>query len=303
MAMDEWRYDTASDLDQTITERLRRFPREPDMMMYGIRSLAALGIRAWLRTYHRLEMIGREYLPTEGSYVLVGNHTSHLDCLCLLSILPWRKVHRACPAAATDYFFTSALRITVGAVVMNALPFDRQIFRFRQSLRLCKEVLANPGNVLIIFPEGTRSVTGEIEEFKPGIGLLLAGANVPVLPCHLAGAFEALPKGRVLPQPVRLRLMIGAPRNFAALPPGKSSALRVCQELRQAVLELAAVNRKKSSPAETIHPADRSHLGHPLPSGADLREGWRERRFPFFGVGHLRRVFKSDKNPFAAACE
>ena len=236
--MDEWRYDMAPDLDQTVVERLRRFPREPDMLVYGLRSLAALGLRVWLCLYHRLEVIGREHLPTEESYVLVANHTSHLDTLCLLSVLPLKRLHRAFPAAAADYFFTSVPRIAMAAVVVNALPFDRKI-HIHQSLSLCKELLANPGDVLILFPEGTRSTTGAIGEFKPGIGLLLAGTDMPVLPCYLAGAFEAWPRGRMLPRPGRLRLTIGAPRNYAALPSGKSSALQICQELRQAIVELA----------------------------------------------------------------
>ncbi len=241
--MNEWRYETAQDLDQTIVERLRRFPREADMLVYGIRALSALGLRAWLRIYHRLEVTGREHLPPDGSYVLVANHTSHLDTLGLLSILPLKRLHRAFPAAAADYFFTSVPRIAIAAVVVNALPFYREV-HIRQSLNLCKQVLVNPGNVLILFPEGTRSTTGEIGVFKPGVGLLLAGTDVPVLPCHIDGAFEAWPKQRLLPRPGRLRLVIGAPRNYAALQPGKEAALHICRELRQAVLELAALNRR-----------------------------------------------------------
>jgi len=242
MMMDAWRYDTAQDLDHTLLERLRRCPREPDMLVYGLRALAALGIRAWLRVYHHLKVIGREHLRAEGSYVLVANHASHLDTLSLLSVLPLQKLHRAFPAAAADYFFTSVPRITVAAVIVNALPFDREV-HFRQSLALCRALLANQGNILIIFPEGTRSVTGAIGPFKPGVGLLLAGTDVPVLPCHIDGAFEAWPKGRLLPRPGRLRLVIGAPRNYAALPPGKGSALQICHELREAVLDLAAMHR------------------------------------------------------------
>jgi len=64
-----------------------------------------------------------------------------------------------------------------------------------------------------------------------------------VLPCHLAGAFEAWPKGKMLPRPGRLRLIIGAPRTYAALKPGKDSALHICQDLRDAVVELGGVNR------------------------------------------------------------
>ena len=237
----DWQYDTIQNPNQALIKRLRRFPRKPDMLVYGVRSLAALGIRAWLRVYHRMEVIGREHLPAEGSYVLVANHTSHLDAVSLLSALPLKKLHRAFPAASTDYFFTSIPRLAIATVIVNALPFDQRV-HFRQSLTLCQQVLADPGNILILFPEGTRSTTGEIGEFKPGIGLLLAGTSVPVLPCHTSGAFHAWPKGRMLPRPGRLRLMIGAPRNYAGFQPGKSAALQICQELRQAVLELAALN-------------------------------------------------------------
>src|SRR5439155_5543925 len=84
-AMKRWRYDSAQDLDQTLIERLRRFPREPDMLVYGIRSLVALIIRGWLRTYHRFEIVGHEHLRTNRSFVIVANHCSHLDTLCLLA--------------------------------------------------------------------------------------------------------------------------------------------------------------------------------------------------------------------------
>ena len=182
--MQSWRYESAQDLDQPLTERLRHFPREPDMLVYGLRSAAALFFRAWLRVYHRLEILGRENLPETGSFVMVANHCSHLDAVCLASALPLRKLHRAFPAAAADYFFQSVPRIWMAAVGVNALPFARQV-HLRQSLSLCEKLLANPGNVLILFPEGTRSLSGEVGRFKPGIGALLAGNAVPVLPCCL----------------------------------------------------------------------------------------------------------------------
>src|SRR6202035_3313259 len=189
-----WRYDSAGDLDQTLVERLRRFSRQPDMLVYGVRSLAALIIRAWLRAYHRFEIIGHEYLRSDASLVIVSNHCSHLDTLCLLAALPLGKLHRAFPAAAADYFFQSVPRIWIAAVVVNALPFARRV-RVRRSLSICSELLNDPENILIIFPEGTRSETGETREFKSGIGALVAGRVVTVLPCYLHGAFRASPKG------------------------------------------------------------------------------------------------------------
>jgi 1-acyl-sn-glycerol-3-phosphate acyltransferase len=68
--------------------------------------------------------------------------------------------------------------------------------------------------VLIIFPEGTRSRSGELGRFRSGVARLVAGTRTPVVPCHLSGAFEAWPKGRALPRPFPLRLRIGEPRTF-----------------------------------------------------------------------------------------
>jgi 1-acyl-sn-glycerol-3-phosphate acyltransferase len=235
-------YESAEDLDRGLVERLRQFPREPDMLVYGMRSLVAMMLRGWLKAYHRLEIRGQEHLPKEKSFVLVANHTSHLDTLCLLAALPLRKLHRAFPAAAADYFFESVPRIWVAAVVVNALPFGRKV-QVRQSLAMCQHLLENPGNVLIIFPEGTRSTTGSIGKFKPGIGALVAGQDIPVLPCHLRGGFKAWQKGRICPRPVKLRLMIGEPRNFASVVPGKEVAGTIATELEEAVIKMAEVGQ------------------------------------------------------------
>ena len=78
MSMD-WQYEAAEDLDENLAERLRRFPREPDMLVYGLRLFAALIVRVWLRAYHRLQVRGRERLPASGSFVLVANHTAHAE--------------------------------------------------------------------------------------------------------------------------------------------------------------------------------------------------------------------------------
>ena len=239
--MKKWRYDSARDLDQTLVERLRQFPREPDMLVYGLRSLAALIIRGWLLAYHRFEIVGLENLRDDGSFVMVANHSSHLDTLCLLAALPLRKLHRAFPAAAADYFFRSVPRIWIAAVVVNALPFARQV-HVRQSLSICRELLSNPGNILIIFPEGTRSTTGETQDFKSGIGALVAGRDVNVLPCYLDGAFDAWPKGSLFPRPRKVRLIVGAPRNYLSHAAEKTNICAIAAELHGAVKELGQWN-------------------------------------------------------------
>ena len=196
--MKRWLYDSVRDLDQGPADRLCQFPREPDMIVHGLRSFSALIIRSLLRIYNRFEISGHQNLRTNRSLIIVANHCSHIDTLCLLAALPLRKLHRAFPAAASDYFFQSVPRLWAAAILVNALPFARQA-RVRQSLSLCQELLANPGTIVIIFPEGTRSRTGEVGEFKSGIGALVAGRDIPVVPCFIDGSFQAWAKGKRFP--------------------------------------------------------------------------------------------------------
>src|SRR4026208_1103601 len=165
------------ELEEAFVQRLRRRSAKPNPLVFALRALAAIILRIWLRVYHRFEVFGHDRLRTNRSHVIFANHCSHLDTLCLLAALPLHKLHRAFPAAATDYFFQSVPRVWAAAILVNALPFARQA-RVRQSLSLCRELLANPGTILIIFPEGTRSTTGEVGEFKSGIGTLVAGRDV-----------------------------------------------------------------------------------------------------------------------------
>jgi 1-acyl-sn-glycerol-3-phosphate acyltransferase len=235
----QWEYNAAPDLDAGLVERLREFPRQPDMLIYGIRSLAALALRVWLRLYHRLQISGREHLPEQDSFIIVCNHTSHLDTLCLLCCVPLAKLHRTFPAAAADYFFSSAPRTLISSALINALPFERET-RGAESLSVCAELLANDGNILIIFPEGTRTMTGEMARFRSGIGRLIVGTALPVVPCHLSGGMEAWPKGAFFPRPRRLRLRIGAAQTYSDFPKSKESVQEICGDLQNRVAELGA---------------------------------------------------------------
>lgn len=232
--MSSWHYEPTPDFNQTPVERLKNFPRHPDLLVYAARSMANVVMRAFLRVYHRFEVVGRENLPSDESFVLVANHSSHLDAPALLAALRLRMIHRAFPAAATDYFFTNLPKLAFSAVVINAMPFDRKE-NPRLSLNLCRSVLESPSHILILFPEGTRTTDGAFGRFKPGIGFLVAGTSFPVVPCYLDGAYHAWPKGRWLPLPRKLRLVIGKPLRFADTNPVKEDAVRIAETLRSAV--------------------------------------------------------------------
>lgn len=204
------------------------------------RWIGGLILRGWMRAYHRLSISGGEHLPARGSFILVANHASHLDTLCLLCAVPLGRLHRACPVAAADYFFESMIGRIVARFI-NALPLRRN-GSVRSCLNLCRQMLALDGNILIIYPEGTRSRDGAIGPFKRGIGNLAAGRNIPVVPCHIEGTHEAWPKGTRLPRPRHVRLTLGPPRSYAHLRPCKRSAAFIAKDLRRAVLELAATS-------------------------------------------------------------
>jgi len=222
---------------ETPAQLGNEFRVKSDPFLHIARMIVAVIIRLLLRFYNRFEIVGHEQLRTNRSLVLVANHSSHLDTLCLLAALPLGKLYRAFPAAAADYFFRPGLRNWM-ARMLNAFPFKRDVTA-RRSLSLCRALISEPGNILIMFPEGTRSTTGETQPFKLGISALVAGRDVAVVPCYLQGAFEAWPKGKRIPRPKKIRLIIGSPCSYARFSTEKKDLGRIASELHEAVKLLA----------------------------------------------------------------
>ncbi len=245
MAIMDWHYDTAKDSGLSFIDRLKECPREPDPLVYAARIAAAVAIRGALRTYNRFDIVGRENLPRDGSFVLIANHASHLDAVALLSALPLRSLHRAYPLAARDYFCANDLRLAFTAIIANVMLFERDGL---DGLTLCQRMLDERGNVLVMFPEGTRSIDGRVGMFRRGIGLLLASSSYPVVPCYLDGTFSAWPKGALIPRPARVRLVIGEARTYERVEQNDAGVLHICADLRRAVLALAPELRPQTAP-------------------------------------------------------
>ena len=234
--MTDWNLRPARDHGLTPEQRLRSHGRERGlgslMLGYAWRNL----VRAYLAAAHRLEVTGRENLPPP-PFVMIANHASHLDALTLAAALPWSAAQRAFALAAGDTFFTSTPASAFAAYAVNALPIWRNQTTTADLLNL-RARLVEDGAVFILFPEGTRSRTGIMGPFKPGIGALVAGTAVPVVPCYLDGAGAAWPAGRPVPSPLPLRLRIGPPLRFDAIPADKPGGVIVAQRCEAAVRAL-----------------------------------------------------------------
>ncbi|RMG20295.1 MAG: AMP-dependent synthetase, partial [Deltaproteobacteria bacterium] len=153
-----------------------------------------------------VEVSGREHIPPQGNFIVASNHTSHLD-MGLVKHALGEQGERLCSLAAKDYFFDTPLKRLYFGSFTNLLPMERE-GSVRESLRLALKNLER-GNHLLIFPEGTRSTTGEMLPFLPSVGFLALTARRDVLPMYLHGTYEALPKGRAILKRVPLRVAIG----------------------------------------------------------------------------------------------
>ena len=135
---------------------------------------------------------GRSNIPVHTNFIVAPNHTSHLDMgLAKMALGPAGRDMVA--LAAADYFFDNKYKRAYMDNFTNLVPMERS-GSLRQSLRHARSFLDRGYNALI-FPEGTRSVTGEMADFKPVIGYLALASKVGILPLYLWGTYEAMPKG------------------------------------------------------------------------------------------------------------
>jgi 1-acyl-sn-glycerol-3-phosphate acyltransferase len=163
-----------------------------------------------LRGACAVEVRNRERLAgLAGPVIIASNHASHLDAPVVLAALPPDLRRRVAVAAAADYFFA---RPPLGALVgllLNAFPFQRTGVAVG-ALAACRR-LAGDGWSLLLFPEGTRSTTGAIAPFRPGIGRLAVDLNLPVVPVRVDGLHAVLPKGARWPRRGRVTVAFGPP--------------------------------------------------------------------------------------------
>ncbi len=175
-----------------------------------------LVVHPFLTLFIGLRVRGREHLPAEGRFLLIANHTSHLDTVSLLALFPLSQLRRIRPVAAADYFERNRVVSWLTRTLFNILPIERNRDRItpendpRRKMRDALEA----GYALILFPEGTRrSTADEVGRFKSGVASLVEGVPaLPVVPAYLVNMGRSLPKGEWVPVPFFCEVHIGPPR-------------------------------------------------------------------------------------------
>jgi long-chain acyl-CoA synthetase len=177
------------------------------------------------RVFAWMSVEGREHLQgLEGPVIFAANHQSLMDAPVLMAALPARWRYRVAPAMAKEFFkahffpaqygrlewFTSSLNYYLAALFFNAFPLPQREAGARQTLRYIGDVIGDGFSVLI-FPEGKRTDTGDIDRFRPGIGMIASRLNVPVVPVRFEGLDRVLHHTWRTATPGRVRVAIGAP--------------------------------------------------------------------------------------------
>ncbi len=178
--------------------------KEPGKITKAICSFLIFG---FLKLLFKIELVNGDRIPQTGAFIIVANHSSMLDFPVLSAILPGKVRKVISVPAAYDYFYKKSLGTWFFRAGFNMFPMKRY-GNYYDGLKICANKIKE-GKPLIVFPEGTRSVSGNLQKFKPGVGLLAFDLNVPLIPMYIKGAYKALHKGSIIPKPGKIQVIVG----------------------------------------------------------------------------------------------
>jgi len=157
----------------------------------------------WL--FHRYRTHNIKYVPREGGCIVVSNHASFLDPIAVCCNIWQRHIY----FLARNTLFKQSRFMKWWAISVGTLPIDRtrgDIHALKGAINLVRQ-----GNVLCLFPEGTRTRDGHLQPVKAGVGFLIEMAGVPVVPAYVSGTFEAFPRDARRIKPRKINTYFGRP--------------------------------------------------------------------------------------------
>ncbi|MER3431145.1 MAG: AMP-dependent synthetase [Blastocatellia bacterium] len=210
---------------------------------------------------------GRSNIPYHVNFIIAPNHASHLDTGLVKKALGKEIADQTVAVAAADYWFDTKYKRAYMNNFTTLVPIERT-GSLRQSLRHVTRIL-NEGYNALIFPEGTRSLTGEIAEFKPVIGYLALNQKIGILPIYVWGTFEAYPKGTTIPKRESIGAKIGA----------KIGRFLSYEELRDMTLGVPNTEAYRLIAARVQHEVENLRDGRRQEfDAAAIRKKWRAER-------------------------
>jgi long-chain acyl-CoA synthetase len=193
-----------------------------------VRLLRRASLATWIlpiaRVFAWIHVEGQEHLDRlDGPVIFAANHQSHMDTPVILAAMPGCVRARVAVAMAKEFFkahffpadhtrrqrFTNSLNYYLAATFFNAFPLPQREAGARETLRYIGE-LVGAGMSVLIFPEGKRTQAGEINPFRPGIGMIAARLGVPVVPVRLVGVDKVLHQTWKMARPGRVTVKFGA---------------------------------------------------------------------------------------------
>lgn len=184
----------------------------PNCLVNPVQNIIWISGRAIYQHWFKLKCQGIDNIPQGQAYIIAANHVSHLDGPALIAA-QGKHFKDVYSLAAKDYFFQEPFKAWVYKNLFNMIAFKRKS-NFLSSVRYCQKIVAE-NKVIVFFPEGTRSLTGELQPLKLGLGLLVLHLNVLVVPAYIYGTYQALPKGRRFPKRHPIYVSFGLPLDFS----------------------------------------------------------------------------------------
>ncbi|GAN00391.1 1-acyl-sn-glycerol-3-phosphate acyltransferase [alpha proteobacterium U9-1i] len=180
-------------------------------MLQTIRRYALmLVVRPVARLLFGLDTIGADKLPKAGPAIVAANHNSHVDTIILLCLFPSKLLPKLRPVAAADHFDKGGFGSWFSRTIIGIIPIKRgAASRHEDVLAGAKDALTR-GEILVVFPEGSRGEPEEMTRFKTGVARLAEFCpEAPVVPVYLQGAGRSLPKDSRLFVPFNCTAVVG----------------------------------------------------------------------------------------------
>lgn len=208
------------------------------MFYFVFKSMVLVPLLRWI---FRPRVEGAEHLPQRGAAIIAGNHLSFCDHFLLPSVVRRRITF----LAKMEYFTGKGLKGRLTAAFFRGvgqIPVDRSGKQAAQAaVDTALGVLAD-GELLGIYPEGTRSHDGRLYKGKVGVAAMALRSGAPVIPCAMIGTFEAQPAGRRLPRLVPVTIRFGEPLDFsryAGMDDQRAVLRAATDEIMYAILRLS----------------------------------------------------------------